>query len=218
MATSSVMQSILVSPVAGDAKGLGSNRLSPYCRMPHQSRSSSVVVRCTAEDGQKEQAEPAATPSTPSPLPTPPPPPKAKVHLTSHCQHRFLRRVRIQWAGAQEDQRQARHDRLLRGGDHLGAIQGRGRVRPDIQRRDSVIPADHRYAVRSVADSSVQQSDRGVEVKRVLELRCCAVEREICYAGFGRIGFHRVCQGWGPCVAFKYAKIFDDTMPKGRFH
>ncbi|KAI8566312.1 hypothetical protein RHMOL_Rhmol02G0030900 [Rhododendron molle] len=79
MATSSVMQSILVNPVPGVAKGLGSNRLSPYCRMPYQSRSSSVVVRCTAEDGQKEQAEPAATPSTPSPLPTPPPPPKAKV-------------------------------------------------------------------------------------------------------------------------------------------
>ncbi|KAG5560213.1 hypothetical protein RHGRI_003488 [Rhododendron griersonianum] len=49
MATSSVMQSILVSPVAGVAKGLGSNRLSPYCRMPHQRRSSSVAVRCTAE-------------------------------------------------------------------------------------------------------------------------------------------------------------------------
>ncbi|KAF7116584.1 hypothetical protein RHSIM_Rhsim02G0029000 [Rhododendron simsii] len=79
MVTSSVMQSILVSPVAGVAKGLGSNRLSPHCRMPHQSRSSSVVVRCTAEDDQNEQAEPAATPSTPSTLPTPPPPPKAKV-------------------------------------------------------------------------------------------------------------------------------------------
>ncbi|KAF7116593.1 hypothetical protein RHSIM_RhsimUnG0024000 [Rhododendron simsii] len=79
MATSSVMQSILVSPVAGVAKGLGSNRLSPYCRMPHQRRSSSVAVRCTAEDGEKEQAAPTATPSTPSPLPIPPPPPKAKV-------------------------------------------------------------------------------------------------------------------------------------------
>ncbi|XP_058203278.1 early light-induced protein 1, chloroplastic-like [Rhododendron vialii] len=79
MATSSVMQSILVSPVAGVAKGLGSNRLSPYCRMPHQRRSSSVAVRCTAEDGQKEEAAPTATPSTPSPLPIPPLPPKAKV-------------------------------------------------------------------------------------------------------------------------------------------
>nr|ABU98944.1 early light-induced protein 7 [Rhododendron catawbiense] len=80
MATSSVMQSILVSPVAGVAKGLGSNRLRPaYRHMPHQRRSSSVVVRCTAENGQKEQAVPAATPSTPSPLPIPPPPPKAKA-------------------------------------------------------------------------------------------------------------------------------------------
>ncbi|KAF7116591.1 hypothetical protein RHSIM_RhsimUnG0024800 [Rhododendron simsii] len=49
-------------------------------------------------------------------------------------EHRFVRPVSIQRAGTGENQRQARHGRL-RGGDRRGAIQGRGCVRPDIQRR-----------------------------------------------------------------------------------
>ncbi|KAF7116596.1 hypothetical protein RHSIM_RhsimUnG0024100 [Rhododendron simsii] len=75
MATSSAMQSILVSPVTmGVAKGLGSSRMTPRCYMPRQQRNSSVVVRCMAKDGQKEELGPVTTPS-----PSSSPPPKAKV-------------------------------------------------------------------------------------------------------------------------------------------
>ncbi|KAI8566314.1 hypothetical protein RHMOL_Rhmol02G0031100 [Rhododendron molle] len=72
MAASTVMQSILVCPVTtGVAKRLGSSQMTPRCYMPmRQQRTSSVDVRCMAE----EEAGPVATPS-----PSSPPPPKAKV-------------------------------------------------------------------------------------------------------------------------------------------
>ncbi|KAH7858939.1 hypothetical protein Vadar_029625 [Vaccinium darrowii] len=66
MAASSVMQSILVSPVTGVAKGLGSRRMIPCCYLPRQQRNSTLLVRCMAEDGRKEDVGPTTTspPST----------------------------------------------------------------------------------------------------------------------------------------------------------
>nr|ABU98941.1 early light-induced protein 4 [Rhododendron catawbiense] len=50
MATSSVMQSILVSPVTGVAKGAGLSRTIPRtCYLPRQGRNSGMLVRCMAK-------------------------------------------------------------------------------------------------------------------------------------------------------------------------
>ncbi|KAF7150759.1 hypothetical protein RHSIM_Rhsim02G0029100 [Rhododendron simsii] len=59
MATSSVMQSIMVSPVTGVAKGAGLSRTIPRssCYLPRQGRNSGVLVRCMAKDPQKEEVE-----------------------------------------------------------------------------------------------------------------------------------------------------------------
>nr|ABU98942.1 early light-induced protein 5 [Rhododendron catawbiense] len=58
MATSSVMQSIMVSPVTGVAKGTGLSRTIPRscCYLPRQGRNSGMLVRCMAKGGQKEEA------------------------------------------------------------------------------------------------------------------------------------------------------------------
>ncbi|XP_058192274.1 early light-induced protein 1, chloroplastic-like isoform X2 [Rhododendron vialii] len=56
MATSSVMQFILVSPVTGVAKGAGLSPTIPRsCYLPRQGRNSGVLVRCMAKDGKKEE-------------------------------------------------------------------------------------------------------------------------------------------------------------------
>ncbi|MGJ2543800.1 chlorophyll a/b-binding protein, partial [Salmonella enterica subsp. enterica serovar Paratyphi A] len=85
MATSSVMQSTLVSPVTGIVRGLGSSRTAPCSYKPlRQQRNSGRVVRCVAEDGKEEEVvrttatRPPASSSSSLPSP-PPPPPKPKV-------------------------------------------------------------------------------------------------------------------------------------------
>ncbi|KAH7856986.1 hypothetical protein Vadar_007667 [Vaccinium darrowii] len=68
MATSSVMQSTLVSPVTGIVRGLGSSRTAPCTYMPpRQQRNSGRVVRCMAEDGKDEEV--VRTTATPPPKP-----------------------------------------------------------------------------------------------------------------------------------------------------
>ncbi|KAF7116595.1 hypothetical protein RHSIM_RhsimUnG0024500 [Rhododendron simsii] len=61
MATSSVMQSILVSPATSVApKGTGLSRSTiprSSCYLPRQGRNSGVLVRCMANDGKKEEVE-----------------------------------------------------------------------------------------------------------------------------------------------------------------
>ncbi|KAF7150524.1 hypothetical protein RHSIM_Rhsim02G0028700 [Rhododendron simsii] len=51
MATSSVMQSIMVSPATDVAKGTGLSRTIPRssCYLPRQGRNSGVLVRCMAK-------------------------------------------------------------------------------------------------------------------------------------------------------------------------
>ncbi|KAF7116582.1 hypothetical protein RHSIM_RhsimUnG0024700 [Rhododendron simsii] len=61
MATSSVMQSIMVSPATGVAtKGAGLSRSTiprSSCYVPRQGRNSGVLVRCMAKGGQKDEVE-----------------------------------------------------------------------------------------------------------------------------------------------------------------
>ncbi|KAL8100187.1 early light-induced protein 1, chloroplastic-like [Apium graveolens] len=87
MASSSVMQSTLVSPVTRGITGRQLNLLPAKCAfVPSLSRRSATLqLKCMAEDGQKEESSPKTSPTpatTPEPVPfkpTPPPTPKAST-------------------------------------------------------------------------------------------------------------------------------------------
>ncbi|XP_057506230.1 early light-induced protein 1, chloroplastic [Actinidia eriantha] len=78
MATSSMMQSILVSPMTRVVNPVRTSGIMRCSYVPRVQRSATVQVRCMAEDGQKKEVGPVEPP-TPSPQPIPSPPPKPKV-------------------------------------------------------------------------------------------------------------------------------------------
>ncbi|KAK3040521.1 hypothetical protein RJ639_028967 [Escallonia herrerae] len=79
------MQTITASPVTRVSnRTTGLNQAVPASGFAPRStkRSAALRVRATAEDGQKEEAEPVAVPPPPSPKPTPPRAPKVSTKFT----------------------------------------------------------------------------------------------------------------------------------------
>lgn len=84
MASSSVMQSTIASPVTRGITGRQLNLVPTNCAfVPSLSRrSASLRLKCMAEDGQKEESKAVTPAATPEPIPfkpTPPPTPKAST-------------------------------------------------------------------------------------------------------------------------------------------